>query len=243
MVYGNKEFYQLSDVIFGLRVEYQKVQRKLESLKEYARVDSEYENLTFSFNPQTKKLVYDCTLKHNRLDRIFSSTLFGANVKKKKGIYCSDEVLTIMDSKIFGKIAKNILDDNFCDGIEFSTKFSNRNNSNQVVEMNIYSGSIHIYLDNLSKLKSSITMSYYATGDMISVNKKLGVLTKGDIYDILNVKFPGDMLSNYYIDLIDYANNNKSVELRMSKGFRTNCDLDIIEESDKLILQKKKRNL
>lgn len=56
MIYGNKEFYQLSDVIFGLRVEYQKFQRKLESLKEYARVDSEYENLTFSFNPQTKKI-------------------------------------------------------------------------------------------------------------------------------------------------------------------------------------------
>src|SRR5699024_1263577 len=98
------------------------------------------------------------------------------------------------------------------------------------------------YLDNLSKLKSSITMSYYATGDMISVNKKLGVLTKGDIYDILNVKFPGDMLSNYYIDLIDYA-NNKSIELIMSKGFRSNCDLDIIEERNKLILKKKKRNL
>ena len=240
MIYGNKEFYQLSDVIFGLRVEYQKVQRKLESLKEYARVDSEYENLTFSFNPQTKKLVYDCTLKHNRLDRIFSSTLFGSNVKKKNGIYCSDEILTIMDSKKFGKIAKNILDDNFSVGIEFSTNFRNGDDSNQVVEMNIYSGSIHIYLDNLSKLKSSITMSYYATGDIINVNKKMGVLTKSDIYDLLNVKFPGDMLSNYHIDLIDYADNNKSVELMMGKGLRSNCDFDIIEESDKYVLQKKK---
>ena len=243
MFYGNKEFYQLSDVIFGLRVEYQKVQRKLESLKEYARVDSDYENLTFSFNPQTKILVYDGNLKHNRLDRIFSSTLFGANVKKKNGIYCSDEVLTIMDSKKFGKIAKNILDDNFSDGIEFSTKFRNRDDSNQVVEMNIYSGSIHIYLDNLSKLKSSITMSYYATGDMISVIKKMGILTKLDIYDLLNVKFPGDMLSNYHIDLIDYADNNKAVELMMGKGLRSNCDLDIIEERNKFILQKQKRNL
>ena len=243
MVYVNKEFYQLSDVIFGLRVEYQKVQRKLESLKEYARVDSEYGNLTFSFNPQAKRLIYECTLKHNRLDRIFSSTLFGANVKKKNGIYCSDEVLTIMDSKKFGNIAKNILDDNFSDGIEFSTKFRNRDDSNQVVEMNIYSGSIHIYLDNLSKLKSSITMSYYATGDMISVNKKMGVLAKSDIYDLLNVKFPGDMLSNYHIDLIDYVDNDKSVELMMGKGLRSSCDLDIIEERNKFILQKKKRKL
>ena len=32
MIYGNKEFYQLSDVIYGLSVEYQKFQRKLESL-------------------------------------------------------------------------------------------------------------------------------------------------------------------------------------------------------------------
>ena len=86
-------------------------------------------------------------------------------------------------------------------------------------------------------------MSYYATEDMISVNKKMGVLTKSDIYDLLSVKFPGDMLSNYHIDLIDYADNNKSIELMMDKGFRTNCDLDIIEERNKFILQKKKRNL
>lgn len=243
MVYGNKEFYQLSDVIFGLRVEYQRAQRKLESLKEYARVDSEYENLMFSFNPQTKKLVYDCTLKHNRLDRMFSTTFFGATVKKENGTYCSDEILTIMDNKKFGKIAKNILNDNFSDGIELSTKFRNRDNSNQVVEMNIYSGSIHIYLDNLSKLKSPITMSYYATGDMISINKKMGILTKKDIYNLFMIKVPGDELSNYHIDLIDYADNNKPIELMMGKGLRSNCNLDIIEERSKFVLKKKKRNL
>ncbi len=241
MVYGNKEFYQLSDVIFGLRVEYQKVQRKLESLKEYAMLDSRYDNLHFSLNK--RNINYDYTWKYKSFNRVVSSTLFGSYVEKKNGVYCSDEVLTIIDSKKFGKIAKNILDDNFSDGIELSTIFRNRDNSNQVVKMNIHSGSIHIYLDNLSKLKSSITMSYYATEDMISVNKKIGVLTKSDIYDLLNVKFDGDMLSDYHIDLIDYADNNKSIELMMDKAFRTNCDLDIIEERNKFILQKKKRNL
>lgn len=85
---GNREFYKSSDVIFGLRVEYQKIQRKLEELKKYSRLDSEFENLTFSVNSQRRDLVYDYTLKHNRLDRIFSSSLFGSGVKKKKGVYC-----------------------------------------------------------------------------------------------------------------------------------------------------------
>lgn len=31
--YGNRETYKASDVIFGLRVKYQKVQRELEELK------------------------------------------------------------------------------------------------------------------------------------------------------------------------------------------------------------------
>lgn len=33
MIYANREYYKSSDVIFGLRVEYQKIQRKLEELK------------------------------------------------------------------------------------------------------------------------------------------------------------------------------------------------------------------
>ncbi len=237
----NSSFYEMSSVVLGLRSEYQRMESKLQELSKYARLDSRYANLHFSLN--NRNINYDYTSKNKSPNRMVSSTLFGSYVEKKNGVYCSDEVLTIIDSKKFGKIAKNILDDSFSDGIELSTIFRNRDNSNQVVKMNIHSGSIHIYLDNLSKLKSSITMSYHATEDMISVNKKMGVLTKSDIYDLLNVKFKGEVLSDYHIDLIDYADNNKPIELMMDKGFRTNYDLDIIEERNRFILQKKKRNL
>lgn len=124
MIYANREYYKSSDVIFGLRVEYQKIQRKLEELKKYSRLDSEFENLTFSVNSQRRDLVYDYTLKHNRLDRIFSSSLFGSGVKKKKGVYCSDEVLTILDSQKFGKKAKDILADDL--DLVLSTTFRNK---------------------------------------------------------------------------------------------------------------------
>ena len=237
----NSSFYEMSSFVLGLRSEYQRMESKLQELSKDARLDSRYANLHFSLN--NRNINYDYTRKNKSPNRMVSSTLFGSYVEKKNGVYCSDEVLTIIDSKKFGKIAKNILDDSFSDGIELSTIFRNRDNSNQVVKMNIHSGSIHIYLDNLSKLKSSITMSYYATEDMISVNKKMGVLTKSDIYDLLNVKFKGEVLSDYHIDLIDYADNNKPIELMMDKGFRTNCDLDIIEERNRFILQKKTRNL
>lgn len=236
---GNREFYKSSDVIFGLRVEYQKIQRKLEELKKYSRLDSEFENLTFSVNSQRRDLVYDYTLKHNRLDRIFSSSLFESGVKKKKGVYCSDEVLTILDSQKFGKKAKDILADDL--DLVLSTTFRNKFKKSQEIEMSICPGSIHLHLENIYKLKSPISIHYYSAQDIISVNKERGFLTLDDVYDALTVPIPNDELSSYHIDLIDSADNRKPIILKMKKGLRKSYDFDIISEKDKFVLQKKKR--
>ena len=237
--YGNRETNKASDVIFGLRVKYQKVQRELEELKKYSRIDSRFENLNFSVNSQKKDIIYDYTLKHKGLDEIFSSTLFGSPVKKEEGIYCSDEVLTIVDWKEFNKKAKDILEDDL--GLELSTTFRNKFNKSQEIEMSICTGSIHLCLKNIDKFKSPITIHYYSDQDIISIRKERGILTINDVYDSLIVPIPRDELSSYHVDLIDSSDNRKPIELEMKKGLTRSCDFDIINEKDKFVLQKKKR--
>lgn len=154
-------------------------------------------------------------MKHKRLDKIFSSTLFGSPVKKEEGIYCSDEVLTIVDWKEFNK--------------------------SQEIEMSICTGSIHLCLKNIDKFKSPITIHYYSDQDIISIRKERGILTINDVYDSLIVPIPRDELSSYHVDLIDSSDNRKPIELEMKKGLTRSCDFDIINEKDKFVLQKKKR--
>ena len=238
MVYGNKELYDLSDVIFGLRVKYQKVERNLQELKQYAKLDDKYGKL--HFNVHNGYFNYDYSIKNRDFGGLTDEALFGSPLQKDKDSYCSDEILEIVDKDNFNALAKDILDDGFADAIELSTCFKNRFNNKQIIEIDIHSGSIHVFLNNITKLKRPLTMAYYAMEDMISINKKMGILTKKDIYNLFMIKVPGDELSNYHIDLIDYANNSKSIEVMMGKEFRSSCDLDIIEESDNFVLQKKK---
>ena len=40
----NSSFYEISNVVLGLRSEYQRMESKLQELRKYARLDSRYDN-------------------------------------------------------------------------------------------------------------------------------------------------------------------------------------------------------
>lgn len=228
MIYGNKEYYELSDVIFGLRYKYQKMEAKLQELKQYAELNDEYDKL--HFNLRKDNFYYDYYIKN---------MCCGSPVQKDEKGYCSDSVLEIVDSDNFNALASDILAEGFDDGIEFSTTFRNRFNNKEIIDLSTHFGSIHIYLKNVFRLRKAIDLHYFAEQDIISVSKNRGILTKNDVYDLLSKQVPGTNLSTYHIDLIDSFTSGKDVELIMNNGFSSSSDFNIIETSDTFVLKKK----
>ena len=235
----NSSFYEISNVVLGLRSEYQRMESKLQELRKYARLDSRYDNLHFSLN--NRNINYDYTWKYKSFNRIVSSTLFGSCVEKKNGVFISDKVLEIINTDKFNKVARDILDDEFCSNIGFSTMRTDLAFKNQVVKMNIHSGSIHICLENILKMKKPVVLSYYAETDEIILKKEKGILTEHDVNRLLGVLVTKSAFPSYHRNLIDDSNCDKNVDVVMNRSLTTSCNFDIIEESDKYVLQKKKR--
>ena len=235
----NSSFYEISNVVLGLRSEYQRMESKLQELRKYARLDSRYDNLHFSLN--NRNINYDYTWKYKSFNRIVSSTLFGSCVEKKNVVFISDKVLEIINTDKFNKVARDILDDEFCSNIGFSTMRTDLAFKNQVVKMNIHSGSIHICLENILKMKKPVVLSYYAETDEIILKKEKGILTEHDVNRLLGVLVTKSAFPSYHRNLIDDSNCDKNVDVVMNRSLTTSCNFDIIEESDKYVLQKKKR--
>ena len=235
----NSSFYEISNVVLGLRSEYQRMESKLQELRKYARLDSRYDNLHFSLN--NRNINYDYTWKYKSFNRIVSSTLFGSCVEKKNGVFISDKVLEIINTDKFNKVARDILDDEFCSNIELSTIRTDLAFKNQVVKINIHSGSINICLENILKMKKPIVLNYYAETDEIYFKKENGILTERDVNRMLGATVTKCVFSSYHRNLIDDSNCDKNVDIVMNRSLTTSCNFDIIEESDKYVLQKKKR--
>lgn len=233
----NSSFYEISSVVLGLRSEYQRMESKLQELSKYARIDSQYDNLHFSLN--NRNINYDFTSKNKSPNRIVSSTLFGSYVAKKNGNFISDKALEIINSDKFNVVARDILDDEFCSNIELSTMRTDLAFRNQVVKINIHSGSIHICLENILKMKKPIILSYYADKDEINIKKEKGILTEHDVNGLLGVLVTKSAFPSYHRKLID-SSCDKNVNVVMNQSLTTSCNFDIIEESDKYVLQKKK---
>lgn len=234
----NSSFYEISSVVLGLRSEYQRMESKLQELSKYARLDSQYDNLHFSLN--NRNINYDYTSKNKSPNRMISSTLFGSNLEKENGNFISDKVLEIINSDKFNEVARDILDDEFCSNIEFSILRTDLAFRNQVVKINIHSGSIHICLENILKMKKPIILSYYADKDEINLKKEKGILRENDVNRLLGVLMTKSTFPSYHRKLIDGSNCDKNVNVVMNQSLSTSCNFDIIEESDKFVLQKKK---
>ena len=237
----NSSFYEISNVVLGLRSEYQRMENKLQELGKYARLDSKYDSLHFSLN--NGKINYDYKRNYKSHNIIELSALFGSYVEKKNGVFISDKVLEIMNSDKFNEVARDILDDEFCSNIELSTMGTDLVFKDQVVKINIYSGSINICLENILRIKKPIILSYYAETDEIILKKEKGILTERDVNRMLGTLVTKSVFSSYHRKLIDGSNCDKNVDVVMNRSLSTNCNFDIIEESDKYVLQKKKKYL
>ena len=235
----NSSFYEISNVVLGLRSEYQRMENKLYELGKYARLDRKYDNLHFSLN--NGKINYDYKRNYKSHNIIELSALFGSYVEKKNGVFISDKVLEIINSDKFNEVARDILDDKFCSNIELSTMDTDLAFRNQAVKINIHSGSINICLENILKMKKTIVLSYYAETDEINLKKENGILRENDVNRLLGVLVTKSIFPSYHRNLIDGSNCDKNVDVVMNQSLTTSCNFDIIEESDKYVLQKKKR--
>ncbi len=90
-------------------------------------------------------------------------------------------------------------------------------------------------------MKKPVVLSYYADKDEINLKKEKGILREYDVNRLLGVLVTKSAFPSYHRNLIDSSNCDKNVDVVMNQSLSTSCNFDIIEESDKFVLQKKKK--
>lgn len=241
----SKDYYKISEVVFGLRNEYLRIGKKLQELNQYAELNTQRfkflnEDLRFQINNGDLGYYFSSSRDDCYLVNLYS------DLRKENNSYLSDDTLEIIDIDNFNALATDILNDDFSKNIDLSVEFNNCDDNNQVVKINVNSGYIRIWLDNMSKLKKSMNMIYCAPGtrfccpkgDIIWINKKRRLVMRNNIDEFLAISVPKDMLSNYHRNVIDRSDNNKYLELLMRKGFMASGNFEIIDDSNKVVLKK-----
>ena len=240
----SKDYYKISEVVFGLRNEYLRIGKKLQELNQYAELNTQRfkflnEDLRFQINNGDLGYYFSSSRDDCYLVNLYS------DLRKENNSYLSDDTLEIIDIDNFNALATDILNDDFSKNIDLSVEFNNCDDNNQVVKINVNSGYIRIWLDNMSKLKKSMNMIYCAPGtrfccpkgDIIWIYKKRSIVTLEEMYDLFDISVPKDELPSYYKEVID---NYYNIELSMGKRFISSASFEITEDEDKHILKKVK---
>ena len=230
----SKDYYKISEVVFGLRDEYQRVGNKLQELNKYSRLEDENKDLRFNVINGDLGYLYSANYEDYYCINLYSL------LNKEKGFYQSDLNLKITDRYSFTELADNILEDDFVKNLNFFTSFEE---NNKIVKIKVDGGFIHVCLDNISKMKSSLNMLYCSKGlkfpndDIIWIYKKRSIVTLEEMYDLFDISVPKDELPSYYKEVID---NYYNIELSMGKRFISSASFEITEDEDKHILKKVK---
>lgn len=148
-------------------------------------------------------LTYDFILDSRNFCGINKKMLCGAILKKTCDYYKSDNILEITDSGRFNQAANDILNSEFNKNISLLTKLNSLYDSSKTVQIDIGPGSIHLYLENISKFANPVSMHYYSSDDILCFNKKRVVLTDDDLTDALGTLVLASRLPAYHKEIID----------------------------------------
>lgn len=245
MTIMKKNNYTLKEILFGLRTEYLKLTEQLNTLKQYISKDeNNIENIDiFLTKPnEIENIAIMCILqtRKNSVEKIIielESSLHNkkTSIKKIEGIHTFKEypqLITASKRQEFNECIYNICNEDFVknsediySGIEYNSKLFLSINTN------------HIYASENPKISIDYTPHI---GDFIHAYGFKKVITKEDIERSFNMIYPKDRFSEYYQNLIENStSSSKTLDIIGNFSNSQSADLEIIEESKKLILRKK----
>lgn len=224
-----KETYKIREVVFGLRDEYRRIEKKLQKLQEYSELDKGFDALSFD--------IWGSTIGYNYIYKgmfplsLLRNELNGSFVDRKNGVFCSNGFLEITDEEKFNSLAKEILEDRFLYNIDY-TDDRDSDKAHAIIDC----GWICIHPKKFSKIYS---VSYKSLDDSISFYGRS--FTKEDIEMALDCPMPCD-IPEYHKDIIDKSTNrNKDIDLVLNRKIRREGYFKIIDEDNSIVLQKNKR--
>lgn len=222
----SKEFYRVNDIVFGLRDEYQRIEKKLRKLEECSRLAKGFDNL--SFEVFYWALFYNYLYKGMFPFSLLRRELLSSSVECKNGRYCSSYPLEITNEELFNTLAKEILEDSFLKNIVYT---DSRDCDKRILFIDC--SSIVIYPFDFSKI---YRVSYKSIDDSISFCGSN--FTKEDIEMCLQRPVLVDIPS-YHRDIIDKnVNRCNEIDLVLNTKIKKEGTFKIIDESDRFVLQK-----
>ena len=223
------ENYKIREVVFGLRDEYRRIEKKLQKLQEYSELDKGFDALSFD--------IWGSTIDYNYIYKgmfplsLLRNELNGSFVDRKNGVFCSNGFLEITDEEKFNSLAKEILEDRFFYNIDY-TDDKDIDSSNAIIDC----GRICVYPKNFSKVYS---VSYKSIDDSLSFYGRS--FTKEDIEMVLDSPMPCD-IPEYHKDIIDKNPNRcKDIDFVLNRKIRREGYFKIMDEDNSIVLQKSKR--
>lgn len=221
--------YKIREVVFGLRDEYRRIEKKLQKLQEYSELDKGFDALSFD--------VFGYTLGYNYIYKgmfplsLLRNELIGTFVNRKNGDYCSDGLLKITDEEKFNSLAKETLEDSFLYNIDYT---DDKDSDKACIFIDC--GSIVIYPNNFSKIYS---LHYESIDDSISFYGRS--FTKEDIEMVLDCPMPCD-IPEYHKEIINKnTNRSKEIDLVLNRKIRKEGYFKIVDGDNRIVLQKSKR--
>src|SRR5699024_7799740 len=108
----SKDYYKISEVVFGLRNEYLRIGKKLQELNQYAELNTQRfkflnEDLRFQINNGDLGYYFSSSRDDCYLVNLYS------DLRKENNSYLSDDTLEIIDIDNFNALATDILNDDF----------------------------------------------------------------------------------------------------------------------------------
>lgn len=234
--------YTTKQILFALRKEYIEVEKKLKELQKYVNITGKIDDISFHIHDFNVPKTIDMYLRKKQtiLDRIRET--LGLTGIYTRGVafwmvpseieqacyWKRKKVCSITDLDGFTKDIKDIVESDFVKNTILDVVCENNN-----FTLNINARGTSLY----DKEEYFSTIDYHSKDDILSVERKKGIITPNYIYDLFNTELGREKFNDYYKGIID---NYEEKEINIIDNFESNySQLEIIEEPKKLILKPK----
>lgn len=248
-----RDYYYLSEIIFGLRSEYKRISEELESLKEDISVDT---NRLYDFyfrivELENKKAQLECFFreKKGKIKRFFKRLAMESGFLYHDGMYSEcekdqDNIFKIKPSHFALKITNQEAFDRKADLIMNSLFVKNMSIQEKVIPES--SGSLSVLHSGLrfatlsDEVDGLMFLDYQAHEDALFFGSFSEDLQRNSLTNILMMPIAKNNFSSFHQRAIDHHSLGKEVVVDDSLVDTTFARLDIHEDSNQIILKRSK---
>ena len=241
----NKDSYTLKDILFGLRCEYLRLWEQLNELNKYIlmdenNIDDVYFHLIHSYSDDKVRMLCNIYDRKNKIEEVLEKIgmCFDCKVSYVDNIdgnYSIVDYPFIVDKSRINDFSSDV-DSIFYSEFGRNIKFIHSGiGYDNLPFLSVHPSYISFYLNGYVNLEFNPHK-----GDFIHLYGYKDGITSDKIDAVLNMSFPKVRFSEYYQDLIEnYSCMNIDYDIILDRRHYKKVDLEIVDESKKLVLRKK----